>query len=132
MEIGFIGLGRMGLNMVTRLARGGHRVFAFSPSGTHRQAVEEAGGTHPESLAALVAALAPPRTVWLMVPAGQAVDENIEALLPLLSPGDLIVDGGNSNYRTASGGRRTWRSAACSSSTPAPPAASGDWRSATA
>ena len=99
MEIGFIGLGRMGLNMVTRLARGGHRVLAFSPSGKHRQAVEEAGGTHPESLAALVAAMAPPRAVWLMVPAGQTVDDNIAELLPLLSPGDLIVDGGNSNYR---------------------------------
>jgi len=99
MEIGFIGLGRMGLNMVTRLARAGHRVVAFSPSLKHRQAVEEAGGMHPESPVALTAALAPPRTVWLMVPAGQAVDENIEELLPLLSPGDLIVDGGNSYYR---------------------------------
>jgi len=99
MEIGFIGLGRMGLNMVTRLAQGGHRVVAFSPSGKHRQAVEEAGGTHPESLVALVASLPAPRTLWLMVPAGQAVDDNIEELLPLLSPGDLIVDGGNSYYR---------------------------------
>ncbi|MHB0938596.1 MAG: phosphogluconate dehydrogenase (NAD(+)-dependent, decarboxylating) [Armatimonadota bacterium] len=99
MEIGFIGLGRMGLNMVTRLTRGGHRVTAFSPSGKHREAVEAAGGTHPDSLAALTAALPAPRTVWLMVPAGQAVDDNIEELLPLLSPGDLIVDGGNSYYR---------------------------------
>lgn len=99
MELGFIGLGRMGLNMVTRLARGGHRVVAYSPSLKHRQAVEEAGGTHPGSLTELTAALAPPRTVWLMVPAGETVDQNIAELLPLLSPGDLIVDGGNSNYR---------------------------------
>jgi len=99
MELGFIGLGRMGLNMVTRLARGGHRIIAFSPSLKHRQAVEEAGGAHPESLSALTAALAPPRTIWLMVPAGETVDQNIAELLPLLSPGDLIVDGGNSYYR---------------------------------
>jgi len=99
MELGFIGLGRMGLNMVTRLARGGHRVTAFSPSLQHRQAVVEAGGTHPDSLGAVVAALAPPRSIWLMVPAGETVDQNIEALLPMLAPGDLIVDGGNSYYR---------------------------------
>lgn len=99
MEVGFVGLGRMGLNMVRRLSQGGHRVLGFSPSGAKREAVEEAGGTYAESREALVAALAPPRTVWLMVPAGEAVDQNLDALTPLLSPGDLIVDGGNSNWR---------------------------------
>lgn len=99
MEVGFVGLGRMGLNMVRRLSQGGHRVWGTSPSGAKRAAVEEAGGSYAETREALVAALAPPRVVWLMVPAGQPVDENIEALVPLLSRGDLIVDGGNSNWR---------------------------------
>ncbi|MHB9025850.1 MAG: phosphogluconate dehydrogenase (NAD(+)-dependent, decarboxylating) [Armatimonadota bacterium] len=98
MDIGFIGLGRMGLNMVRRLTRGGHRVLAFSPSGGKRDAVIEAGGEYADSKAALVAALPAPRAVWLMVPSGAAVDENIEELLALLAPGDLIVDGGNSNF----------------------------------
>ncbi len=98
MELGFIGLGRMGLNMVARLAAGGHRVTAFSPSGRHRQAVEEAGGQYAVTREALLAALPAPRVVWLMVPAGPVVDENIADLLPLLTAGDLLVDGGNSNY----------------------------------
>lgn len=99
MELAFIGLGRMGLNMVTRLARGGHRVYGFSPSGKKREAVEAAGGHYLDTREALIAALPAPRVVWLMVPAGPAVDENIADVLPLLQPGDLIVDGGNSNYR---------------------------------
>ncbi len=99
MELAFIGLGRMGLNMVTRLTRGGHTVYAFSPSGKKRAAVEAAGGQYRDTREALLAALAPPRVVWLMVPAGPTVDENVAAVLPLLQPGDLIVDGGNSNYK---------------------------------
>jgi 6-phosphogluconate dehydrogenase len=97
-DIGFIGLGRMGLNMVTRLARGGHRVVATSPSGRHADAVHEAGGEYVAGLPALVAALPAPRVIWLMVPAGDAVDGNIDALLPLLAAGDVLVDGGNSRY----------------------------------
>lgn len=99
MELGLIGLGRMGLNMVKRLSQGGHRVYAYSPSGSKREPVVVAGATYAESKAELVAALPAQRVIWLMVPAGAAVDENIASLLPLLSPGDLIVDGGNSNYR---------------------------------
>ncbi|HHW14924.1 MAG TPA: decarboxylating 6-phosphogluconate dehydrogenase [Firmicutes bacterium] len=99
MELGLIGLGRMGLNMMKRLTQGGHRVVGFSPSGAKRDAVVEAGGTYAGSREALVAALPAPRVVWLMVPAGPAVDENLDHLLPLLSKGDLIVDGGNSNFR---------------------------------
>jgi 6-phosphogluconate dehydrogenase len=98
MDLGFIGLGRMGLNMMRRLAHGGHRVLGFSPSGAKREAVEEAGGVYAESREALVAALPSPKVVWLMVPAGPAVDENLDQVLPLLSPGDILVDGGNSNY----------------------------------
>ncbi|MDI6870895.1 MAG: decarboxylating 6-phosphogluconate dehydrogenase [Bacillota bacterium] len=98
-EIGLIGLGRMGLNMMKRLTQGGHRVTGWSPSGGKEEAVREAGGVYAESREALVAALPPPRVVWLMVPAGKAVDENLDYLLPLLTRGDLVVDGGNSNYR---------------------------------
>lgn len=99
MELGMIGLGRMGLNMMKRLTQGGHRVVGFSPSGAKRDAVAEAGGTYAESREALVAGLTAPRVIWLMVPAGPAVDENLDYLLPQLSRGDLIVDGGNSNFR---------------------------------
>lgn len=99
MELGFIGLGRMGLNMVRRLTRGGHRVVAYSPSGKHRDAVQEAGGEYADRREAMMAMLPAPRVIWLMVPAGAPVDENIDDLLPLLSPGDLIVDGGNSFFR---------------------------------
>jgi 6-phosphogluconate dehydrogenase len=99
MEIGFVGLGRMGLNMTTRLVRGGHRVVAFDRSAA---AVAEAG-THGAvgvaSLEALAQALTPPRTVWAMIPAGAPVDEWIQALGPRLTRGDLVVDGGNSNFR---------------------------------
>jgi len=99
MELGFIGLGRMGLNMVRRLTRGGHRVIGFSPSGKHRDAVVEAGGEYVTSREEMIAGLPSPRVIWLMVPAGAPVDENIDNLLPLLAPGDGIVDGGNSFFR---------------------------------
>ncbi len=98
MELGFIGLGRMGLNMTTRLVRGGHRVVAFDRAAP---AVEEAKGRGAEpagSLEALVAALAPPRALWAMIPAGAPVDATLDALLPGLGRGDLFVDGGNSNF----------------------------------
>lgn len=99
MNLGFIGLGRMGLNMVRRLTRGGHRVIAYSPSGRHRDPVIEAGGEYASSRQELLAQLPAPRVIWLMVPAGPPVDENIDELLPLLSPGDLLIDGGNSFFR---------------------------------
>jgi 6-phosphogluconate dehydrogenase len=89
----------MGLNMMKRLTQAGHRVAGWSPSGGKEPAVRAAGGVYAESREALVGMLPLPRVVWLMVPAGAAVDENLEALVPLLSRGDLLVDGGNSNYR---------------------------------
>jgi 6-phosphogluconate dehydrogenase len=99
MELGFIGLGRMGLGMTARLLRGGHRVVATDrePAAIERAAREGAEGR--PRLEDLVGALAPPRTLWAMVPAGAAVDELIAALEPRLEPGDLLVDGGNSHYR---------------------------------
>ena len=99
MELGMIGLGRMGGNMVERLLRGGHRVVGYARDpGSVRRAVEK-GAVSADSLPNLVEQLKPPRVVWLMIPAGNPVDATIEALLPLLKPDDVIVDGGNSNYK---------------------------------
>ncbi|WP_372016348.1 phosphogluconate dehydrogenase (NAD(+)-dependent, decarboxylating) [Pseudoxanthomonas sp. 10H] len=99
MDIGMVGLGRMGANMAARLKRGGHRVAGFDPGAPARQAAQQAHGLETfDSLAALVAALPAPRALWLMVPAGAPVDATLEALRPLLEAGDIVVDGGNSNY----------------------------------
>lgn len=99
MDIGMIGLGRMGANMAERLRRGGHRVVGFDNHGDTAAKVAERGIEHAESLAALVAQLPAARAIWLMVPAGRAVDETIATLRSLLAHGDIIVDGGNSNYK---------------------------------
>ena len=101
MEIGVVGLGRMGANMARRLARGGHRVVAYNrtPEKALALAAEESGIQAVTSLPELADALAPPRAVWMMVPAGDATEEMLRLLLEVLAPGDLIVDGGNSNYK---------------------------------
>lgn len=99
MELGMVGLGRMGANMAQRLAQGGHRVGGFDPSPEARQHAGTRGITPADSLAALVAALPTPRVVWLMVPAGRIVDDTLDILLPLLSAGDIVIDGGNSYYK---------------------------------
>ena len=98
MDIGMIGLGRMGANMAERLVRGAHRVVGFARNPSSRKGVEEKGAESAPSLEALVSKLAPVRALWLMIPAGAAVDETISELLPKLSAGDILVDGGNSNY----------------------------------
>jgi 6-phosphogluconate dehydrogenase len=97
MQLGMIGLGRMGANMVRRLMKGGHActVFDMSPQAVASLAREGASGA--ASLADLVAKLAKPRALWLMVPAA-VVDSTIAELLPLLEPGDTLIDGGNSYY----------------------------------
>ena len=94
-----IGLGRMGANMTLRLLRGGHHVVGFDSNAEARQRVEQHGAQSATSLDALVRKLKPPRTLWMMVPAGTATDETVTALLDLLQTGDTIVDGGNSNYK---------------------------------
>ncbi len=99
MEIGFVGLGRMGGNMVTRLTRDGHQVVGYDRATEARRAVAAAGTPAADSLGDLVKALAPPRTVWVMVPAGEATDSTVRELARMLAPGDLIVDGGNSFYK---------------------------------
>jgi 6-phosphogluconate dehydrogenase len=97
MELGIVGLGRMGANMTRRLLRGGQRcvVFDRSPQAVADLAKEKADGT--ASLQDLAKALSRPRAVWLMVPVG-AVDDTIADLLPHLEPGDIVIDGGNSHY----------------------------------
>src|SRR5271157_1984913 len=97
MQLGMIGLGRMGANMVRRLLKGGHQcvVFDMSPKAVKELAQEKAVGA--SSLPDLVKKLEKPRAVWLMVPAA-VVDQTIAALLPHLAEGDTLIDGGNSYY----------------------------------
>jgi len=97
MNLGMIGLGRMGANMVRRLLAGGHQCVVFDRSQDAVQALASERAISSTSLADFVGKLAPPRTVWLMVPAA-VVDATIADLAPLLSTGDAIVDGGNSYY----------------------------------
>jgi 6-phosphogluconate dehydrogenase len=99
MELGMIGLGRMGANMAERLVRGGHRAVGFDPSADARTHVAGQGIVPAATLAELVGQLATPRVLWMMVPAGQVVDDTLAQLLPLLAPGDTVVDGGNSFYK---------------------------------
>jgi 6-phosphogluconate dehydrogenase len=99
MELGMVGLGRMGANMARRLLRGGHKVVGFDPNEEARRQLEQAGGGSASSLEALVAALPAPRAVWMMVPAGAITDGTVETLSGLLAPGDTLIDGGNSNYK---------------------------------
>jgi 6-phosphogluconate dehydrogenase len=99
MELGMIGLGRMGANMAERLLRSGHRVIGFDPKPQSRRRVEDKGAQSAESLEALVTRLRRPRTLWMMVPAGEITDATAAALLSLLAAGDTVVDGGNSNYK---------------------------------
>jgi len=98
MQLGFVGLGKMGLNMVTRLVRSGHQVVAFDRSAEAVGRAESVGCRRAASLEALVAALAAPRAVWVMVPSGAPTETTVEALGTLLSAGDVIIDGGNSNF----------------------------------
>jgi 6-phosphogluconate dehydrogenase len=97
MQIGMIGLGRMGGNMVRRLQRAGHECVGFAAEADAVRALEKEGMAGAASVADLAKKLKPPRHVWLMVPAG-AVDAVIEALLPGLAKDDVVIDGGNSHY----------------------------------
>ncbi|MCL4529269.1 MAG: decarboxylating 6-phosphogluconate dehydrogenase [Chloroflexi bacterium] len=99
MELAMIGLGKMGLNMATRLVRGGHRVVGFARSKESIHAAEEAGAEGAYSLEEVVKKLKAPRVIWVMVPAGPPTDETIEKLSSLLEKGDTVIDGGNSNYK---------------------------------
>ncbi len=99
MELGIIGLGRMGANMSERLVLGGHRVIGYDRSPEAIQRIVDQGAAGAHSLADFIKQLTAPRAIWLMVPAGAPVDDTIEQLMPHLQKGDIIVDGGNSNYK---------------------------------
>ncbi|MFQ5811356.1 MAG: phosphogluconate dehydrogenase (NAD(+)-dependent, decarboxylating) [Armatimonadota bacterium] len=99
MELGMVGLGKMGANMVTRLLRGGHGVVAYDLDEAAIRDAEKGGAEAASSLDELVAKLSAPRAVWVMVPAGEPTEATVESLAELLSADDIILDGGNSNYK---------------------------------
>lgn len=99
MKIAIIGLGKMGGNMARRLCRGGIQVVGFNRSSDIVQTLAKEEGLIPaSSLSDATKKLSGPRVVWLMLPAGDATEQGIKELITLLSPGDVVVDGGNSNY----------------------------------
>jgi 6-phosphogluconate dehydrogenase len=99
MRIGMIGLGKMGANMTERLLKGGHEVVAYDLSAPALEAAAQKGAETATTLAELAEKLTPPRAAWVMVPAGEPTDKTVEELAGLFSKGDVIVDGGNSNYK---------------------------------
>ena len=98
MELGMIGLG-LGANMTERLVGGGHRVISYDRNAEAIQRVVDIGGVGAHSLADFVKQITAPRVIWMMVPSGAPVDQTIEQLLPNLAKGDILIDGGNSNYK---------------------------------
>jgi len=99
MELAMIGLGKMGLNMATRLVRGGHRVVGHARTAESVEAAVKLGAEGAQSLEEAVGKLSAPRIVWLMIPAGKITDATLEGLSNLLSKADIVIDGGNSNYK---------------------------------
>ena len=99
MQIGMIGLGRMGGNIARRLMRRGHSVVAYDQTPTAEQDLARDGAVAAKSIEDLVKRLAPPRVVWVMLPAGDATETTIERLGELLSAGDTVIDGGNTFWR---------------------------------
>jgi len=99
MELGIIGLGRMGANMTERLLRGGHKLITYDRSPEAIQRCVDKGALGAHSLAEFVKQVSLPRVIWLMVPSGEPVDLTIEQLLPSLLENDIIIDGGNSHYK---------------------------------
>ena len=99
MQLGVIGLGRMGGNIVRRLTRGGHECVVYDRNGAAMQALAGNGVSAARDLGQLVARLAKPRAVWLMLPAGEITESAVNELAPLLAAGDIIIDGGNAYYK---------------------------------
>ncbi|HQU36082.1 MAG TPA: decarboxylating 6-phosphogluconate dehydrogenase [Anaerolineales bacterium] len=99
MELAMIGLGKMGLNMTTRLIGGGHRVVGYDRTAANVEEAKKVGADGANSLKEAVGKLKAPRVVWTMIPAGKPTDDTIQELSELLSKGDVVIDGGNSNYK---------------------------------
>jgi 6-phosphogluconate dehydrogenase len=99
MELAMIGLGKMGLNMATRLVGGGHRVIGYARSAESVNEAVKLGADGASSLEEVVSKLQAPRVIWLMIPAGKPTSDTIETLSKILSKGDIVIDGGNSNFK---------------------------------
>jgi len=99
MKLAMIGLGRMGMNMAKRLLKGGHQAIAYNRSPEKTNQLVEAGAIGAYSLSEVAEKLQPPRIAWIMLPAGQAVDDHINQLKDFLEPGDIVIDGGNTYYK---------------------------------
>jgi len=99
MQLAMIGLGRMGMNMVRKLLQGGHEVVAYNRTPQKTEEIAREGATAVYSLSELPDRLSRPRLVWMMLPAGSAVDEHLLQLTEILSPGDIVIDGGNTFYK---------------------------------
>jgi 6-phosphogluconate dehydrogenase len=99
MQIAIVGLGRMGMNMARRLLRGGHEVVAYNRTSEKTEQIIKEGAKGAHSLTEVVEKLSPPRVVWIMLPAGAVIDDHIVRFKEILSPGDIVVDGGNTYYK---------------------------------
>jgi 6-phosphogluconate dehydrogenase len=99
MQLGMIGLGRMGGNMARRLMRAGHECVAFDLDAGHVASLAKDGATGTASIDAFVQALTPPRAAWVMVPAGEPTEHTVNSLAALMQPGDIVIDGGNSHFK---------------------------------
>ncbi len=99
MKLAMIGLGRMGGNMAKRLLQHHHEVVVYDPSAEARQALAKDGAIPCDSLKAAISELSAPRVVWVMVPSGEPTEQTVKTLIDTLSPGDILIDGGNSNFR---------------------------------
>ncbi len=99
MDLGLVGLGRMGANMARRLTSGGHRVVTYDLDANAVLASSQHGSEGVGSLEEMVGRLSPPRAIWIMLPIGQPTEDTITTVVPLLSPGDIVLDGGNANYK---------------------------------
>jgi len=99
MDLAMVGLGKMGLNMATRLARGGHRVIGYARTDATVQEAIRLGAEGAHTLEEVVSKLSAPRIVWLMIPAGKVTHDTVQHLSTLLEAGDIVIDGGNSNYK---------------------------------
>ena len=99
MKLGMIGLGRMGGNMAERLISGGHQIVAYDSDDSAVSALAGKGALAAQSLSDVVTQLDPPRTIWVMVPAGDVTENTLNDLIEILDAGDTLIDGGNSNYK---------------------------------
>ena len=126
MQLGMVGLGRMGAGIVRRLMKDGHRCVGYDVFPDAVKALEADGATGSESLADFASKLEKPRAVWVMVPAGDITDKTIASLAEVLEDGDIIIDGGNTHYHDDIRHANELRVGASTTSTSARAAASGD------